>query len=48
LIGLVNVAFYFQRRYFGDTVQPATAVEAAVAGEACPRSRAITDTASRE
>jgi ACR3 family arsenite transporter len=48
LIGLVNVALYFQRHYFGDAVQPATAVEAAVAGEACPRSHVITDTASRE
>ena len=48
LIGLVNVALYFQRRYFGDSVQPATAAEAAVASNACPRSQGIPDTASRE
>jgi hypothetical protein len=37
LIGLVNVAFYFQRRYFGDSVSNANSEITAAAGEAgCP------------
>ena len=43
LIGLVNVALFFQRRYFGDAVQAGLGVEGAVAEEACPRSRAVFD-----
>lgn len=42
LIGLVNVAFYFQRRYFGDEVAAAPALAAAVAEEQCPRSPRLT------
>ncbi len=37
LIGLVNVALYFQRRYFGDAVQSGPGEYASVAGDACPR-----------
>ena len=48
LIGLVNVALYFQRRYFGDAVTTAAGIEAAAAGEACPRSRIVADNASGE
>ena len=35
MIGLVNVAFYFQKRMFGGTVSPSPAMVAAAA-EACP------------
>jgi len=37
LIGLVNAALYFQRRYFGEAVQAGLGEYAAVAGDACPR-----------
>jgi ACR3 family arsenite transporter len=36
LIGLVNVALYFQRRYFKDAVAPVPAALAATADQACP------------
>ncbi len=36
MIGLVNVAFWFQRRYFAHEMQPAAAVVAATAEAACP------------
>jgi ACR3 family arsenite transporter len=36
LIGLVNVALYFQRRYFGDAVAAVPAIEMAAAGQMCP------------
>ncbi|MGC8781121.1 MAG: arsenic resistance protein, partial [Anaerolineae bacterium] len=36
MIGLVNVALTFQRRYFARELQPAPAVVAATAAEACP------------
>jgi arsenite transporter len=39
LIGLVNVALYFQRRYFRHELQPAPAAVLASAGEACPPSQ---------
>jgi ACR3 family arsenite transporter len=48
LIGLVNVAFYFQRRYFADAVKSGAGDYAAVAGEACPRSQVIVDATRRE
>jgi len=37
LIGLVNAALYFQRRYFGEAGQAGLGEYAAVAGDACPR-----------
>jgi ACR3 family arsenite transporter len=43
LIGLVNVALYFQRRYFGDAVKVDSGEYAAVAGDACPRSQVVAD-----
>jgi len=36
MIALVNVAFRFQRRYFGDELAPAPAAVVAAAEEACP------------
>jgi ACR3 family arsenite transporter len=48
LIGLVHVALYFQRRYFGDEVAAAAGIEAAAAGEMCPRSQAMGQGASQE
>mgnify|MGYP005843302509 CR=1 FL=1 len=36
MIGLVNVAFWFQRRYFAHEVQPAAPVVGATAEAACP------------
>ena len=35
MIGLVNVAFFFQKKYFGDSVSSSPAM-AAAAAEACP------------
>ncbi len=46
LIGLVNVALYFQRRYFGEAVQAGLGEYAAVAGDACPR-RQVGDNAEK-
>jgi ACR3 family arsenite transporter len=43
LIGLVNVALYFQRRYFGGAVTAGAAQYAANAGDACPRSQVVAD-----
>ncbi|MHB8969793.1 MAG: ACR3 family arsenite efflux transporter [Pirellulaceae bacterium] len=48
LIGLVNVALYFQGRYFGNEVTAAAGLEAAAAGERCPRNQAIADGTSKE
>ena len=48
LIGLVNVALYFQRRYFADAVKSGAGDYAAVAGEACPRSQVIADATRQE
>ncbi len=36
MIGLVNLALYFQRRYFGGVVSPASEVVRQTAAEACP------------
>lgn len=36
MIGLVNVAFWFQRRYFAHEARPADAALSAAAAEACP------------
>ena len=38
MIGLVGVALYFQRRYFGHEVQPVSAQLREAAGEICPPS----------
>jgi len=48
LIGLVNVALYFQRRYFGDAVNADAGEYAAIAGDVCPRSQAVADSVGRE
>ncbi len=48
LIGLVNVALFFQRRYFGEAVKTDMAADtAAVAKEACPRSQVVSDAGRR-
>jgi len=36
MIGLVNVAFFFQRRYYKHELQPAPAVMVEAAADACP------------
>jgi ACR3 family arsenite transporter len=41
LIGLVNVALYFQRRYFAHELESAPDSIVAAAGEACPPSRVL-------
>lgn len=41
LIGLVNVALYFQRRYFAHELEAAPDSIVAAAGEACPPSRVL-------
>lgn len=47
LIGLVNVALYFQRRYYGlSVVDDVSSVEAAALSEACPRTQAIAESVS--
>lgn len=43
LIGLVNVALFFQRRYFAGEVSGDGGEFAAAAGEACPRTQAVAD-----
>ena len=48
LIGLVNVALYFQRRYFGGVVKADAAEYAAIAGDACPRSQVVADSIGKE
>ena len=48
LIGLVNVALYFQRRYFGDAVKAGTGEYAAIAGDACPRRQGVPDSSGRK
>ena len=49
LIGLVNVALYFQRRYFSEAASSDRAADAAaVAKEACPRGRIVADASRRE
>ncbi len=48
LIGLVNVALYFQRRYFADAVKADAGEYAAIAGDVCPRSQAVADSVTRE
>jgi len=41
MIGLVNVAFVFQRRYFQHELQPASAAVVDAAAEACPPSEQL-------
>lgn len=41
LIGLVNVAFYFQKRYFGTSVSGVTPIMAKAAADACPGQKII-------
>jgi len=48
LIGLVNVALYFQRRHFGDAVTSGAETFAAVAQDACPRSHIVAESTNRE
>ncbi len=48
LIALVNVALYFQRRYFGDAVTVATRLEATAIGDACPPAQTMADRLDRE
>jgi ACR3 family arsenite transporter len=48
LIGLVNVALYFQRRYFGGTVKADAREYAAIAGDGRPRSPVVTDSIGTE
>ncbi|MBN1994533.1 MAG: ACR3 family arsenite efflux transporter [Anaerolineae bacterium] len=43
LIGLVNVALYFQRRYFGGTVTSASPEIIQAAGEACQPGQGLSD-----
>ena len=48
LIGLVNVALYFQRRYFGGVVKADAAEYAAIAGDVCPRSQVVADSIGKD
>jgi hypothetical protein len=41
MIGLVNVAFYFQKHYFGHELSAASPQLVAAVGEACPPSEAL-------
>jgi ACR3 family arsenite transporter len=47
MIGLVNVAFYFQRRYFGHELRPASAGLVEAAEEACPPAQSLLDRTSK-
>jgi len=42
MIGLVNVAFFFQRRYYGHELKAAPAGMVDAAAEACPPSERMT------
>lgn len=48
VIGLVNVALYFQRRYFGTEVQAASVRDAGFASEACPQTQVVVDATTAE
>jgi ACR3 family arsenite transporter len=47
MIGLVNVAFAFQRRYFAHEPQPAPEHMVGAAEEACPPAQQLTERAQR-